>query len=510
MPAGRELLLGLDVGTTATKALAFDLRAGVRAGVGHARAVAAATQAYELITPRPGWVEQDPEDLWSAVVRTVRDVQAQLDPEDRIIALSQASQGGTTIPVDATGAPTHNAISWMDQRGDEASERARAEIGSDTVRTTTGWPLGNTLPLQHIAWLREHRPALFEQTDGFLFVNDFITQRLTGRTVMNPSDGTMTQLLDIATASWDSRLLAFVGIARDQVSELLPSGHAIGPLTAEASEVLDLPRDVLVVNGAHDQVCAAVGTGVTQPGEVLLSCGTAWVLLTVPDSLQAGRDSGMALSCHAVPGRWGGIRSLGGIGTSLEWLLSQVWRQEGKTACAHLYATLNEGAACVPPGANGLVFIPLSGGHIGSRTSGGFLNLALSHTRDDMARAVMEGITCELRWTIEEIQGHSVAVEQLKMVGGAAQSPIWPQIVADITGVPVTVPAVRQAASLGAAILAGVGAGCFPDAAAGFAALIGAGGAATKLAPDSDTRAIYDRQFADYQHLYRTTFAPSR
>ena len=505
MPAGRELLLGLDVGTTATKALAFDLRG---------QAVAGATQAYELITPRAGWVEQDPEELWSAVVRTVRDVQAQLDPEDRIVALSQASQGGTTIPVDSTGTPIHNAISWMDQRGGETSQRARAEIGADTIRTITGWPLGNTLPLQHIAWLREHRPAVFAQTDRFLFVNDFITQRLTGRRVMNPSDGTMTQLLDIATATWDSRLLAFVGITRHHVSELLPSGHAIGPLTAEASEVLGLSRDVLVVNGAHDQYCAAVSTGVTQPGEVLLSCGTAWVLLAVPDSLQAGRDSGMALSCHAVPGRWGGIRSLGGIGTSLEWLLNQVWRQDSARSRAHLYGTLNEGAARVPPGANGLLFVPLSGGHVAGNTSGGFLNLALSHTREDMARAVMEGITCELRWAIEEIQGHSVEVKQLTMVGGAAQSPIWPQIVADVTGVPVTVPVERQAAALGAAILAGVGAGCFPDAAAGFAAFKDAAkgsapGAASKLTPDADTHAIYNRQFADYQHLYHTTSAPS-
>jgi len=400
----------------------------------------------------------------------------------------------------------------MDQRGSDTAQRARAEIGADTVRITTGWPLGNTLPLQHIAWLREHRPAVFAQTDKFRFVNDFITQRLTGKRVMNPSDGTMTQLLDIATAVWDSRLLAFAGITRDQVSELLPSGHAIGTLTAEASEVLGLPYDVLVVNGAHDQYCAAVGTGVTQPGEVLLSCGTAWILLAVPVSLQAGRDSGMALSCHAVPDRWGGIRSLGGIGTSVEWLLSQVWRQDSARERADLYTTLNEGAACVPPGANGLVFLPLSGGHNAGNTRGGFLNMMLSHTREDMARAVMEGITCELRWTIEEIQGHGVAVEQLTMVGGAAQSPIWPQIVADVTGVPVAVPVERQAAVLGAAILAGVGAGCFPDAAAGFAAFKGAAarGAATKLTPDADSRAVYNRQFADYQRLHRTTFAPSR
>ncbi len=498
MPYDRQLLLGLDVGTTATKAVLFDL---------WGNAVAASTEAYGLITPREGWVEQDPEALWGAVVVTVRNVVAQMAPADRVVALSLASQGGTTIPVDGKGRPTHRAISWMDARGTQEAEYVGSHLGAETIRTTTGWPLGPTLPLQHIAWLRAHDPKVFQRTDRFLFVNDFIIQRLTGERVMNPSDATMTQLCAIADASWDSRLLDAVGIGRDQLSPIRSSGEPVGHLLPDASRELGLPADVLVANGAHDQYCAAVGTGVTRPGKVLLSCGTAWVLLAVPENLQRGLESGLAMSCHAVPDRWGGIRSLGAIGASLEWLVAQIWRRGEDVGRDGLYASLNARAAAVPPGAQGLFFLPLAGGHVGTHSGGGgFVHLTLSHTRDEMARAVMEGTAFELRWAIDEIRGAGVAIDGLTMVAGAAESPIWPQIVADVTTLPVVLPAERQAAARGAAILAGVGAGIFADAEAGFATFRGD---ESKLVPEREAVRHYDEQFERYRRVYEAVLMES-
>ena len=488
MSVGRQLLLGLDVGTTATKAMLLDLQG---------QAVASASQAYSLITPQPGWVEQNPEDLWDAVVATIRAVVAQTKSADDIIVLSQASQGGTTIPVDADGIPVCNAISWMDERGGIEAERHRSTLGSDYVRATTGWPLGATLPLQHIAWLRENRPAVFAQARRFLFVNDFITDRLTHTRAMDPSNATMTQLFDIAATDWDERLLKMVGIERHSLSPIQTSGTPIAPLCSEASDMLGLPKDLIVVNGAHDQYCAAVGTGVTQPGKTLLSGGTAWVLLAVPNDLKSGLDSGMAVSCHGVPGRFGAIRSLGGVGASMEWLAAQVFNacDQGNRGAA--YAALNAGAAHAVPGAGGICFYPLAGGHMPEPTArGGFVGLGLSHTRGDMARAVMEGIACELRWAIEEIRSHGVAVDELTMVGGAAESPVWPQIVADVTHLAVILPTQRQAAARGAAILAGIGAGLFADAEMGFAALRSG---KTQLEPRSELTDDHNKQFAHYR-----------
>ncbi|MCU0521075.1 MAG: FGGY family carbohydrate kinase [Anaerolineae bacterium] len=491
MSVGRQLLLGLDVGTTATKAVLFDLRG---------RAIASASQTYPLITPQPGWVEQDPEDLWNAVVATIRVVAGQTRPTDEIVALSQASQGGTTIPVDADGLPVYGAISWMDERGTSEAEKHGSTLGLDYVRTTTGWPLGPTLPLQHIAWLRLNRPAKFAEARRFSFVNDFITARLTHEHAMDPSNATMTQLFGIAASDWDERLLEVVGIGRSSLSPIRVSGTPIAPLCSEASEVLGLARNLIVVNGAHDQYCAAVGTGVLEPGKMLLSGGTAWVLLAVPNDLGSGLDSGMAVSCHAIPGRFGAIRSLGGVGASLEWLTAQVYHAGIQSDRVPAYAALDAGAAQAAAGSNGVLFYPLAGGHAPkSSASGGFVGLTLSHTRGDMARAAMEGIACELRWAIEEIRSHGVTVDELTMVGGASESPVWPQIVADITHLAVTLPAERQAAARGAAVLAGTGAGVFTDAAAGFAAFRGD---ETQLKPRRELAADYDEQFERYRSRY--------
>jgi xylulokinase len=485
-----DLLLGLDVGTTATKALLFSLDGDV---------VASASHAYGLLTPHEGWVEQDPEDLWGGVVATCRALVAGLAPGDRIVALSQSSQAGTTIAVDALGRPTYNAISWMDGRATAQAERSRQELGEEFLYRVSGWPLFNGLPLQHVRWLRDERPDVVAATRRYVFVNDYVTWRLTGEYCMNPSDASITQFFNVARGDWDERMLGAAGVGREQLSPLQASGWAVGRLTAEASEATDLERDLLVVNGAHDQYCAAVGTGVTRPGRVLLSCGTAWVILAVPETLEAGLKSGMAMSCHAVPGRWGAVRSLGGVGTSLEWFVDHIWQAPGDAAARDdVYRAIDEAVERTPAGADGVLFFPLAGGHattIGSG-GGGFSGLTLSHARGALARAVMEGIAFELRWTLEQIRAAGVEVAELRMVGGAAKSSIWPRIVAATTATPVILPATTQAACRGAAILAGVGAGLFADAEHGF-------GAATsgeqRLVPSRESGQLYDDLFGRYQ-----------
>ena len=489
-----DLLIGLDVGTTATKALLFDLTG---------RVLASATRGYGLIVPRPGWVEQDPEEIWRAVVETLRALGQECHARHRVVALSLSSQGGTTIPVAADGRPLYNAISWMDERACEQTEYVREKWGAEFIRATTGWPLMNGLPLQHIGWLRQNRPAEFALARYFLFVNDFIIQRLTGRLCMNPSDASITQLFNIATGDWDERLLDIVGLTRDQLSPVYPSGQGVGKLTAAASEATGLPQGVLVVNGAHDQYCAAVGTGVMRPGPMLLSCGTAWVLLVVPDNLEVALRSEMAISCHAVQGRWGAIRSLGGVGTSLEWLLDNVWggKDVGERR-ERLYEAIDKDAERSSVGANGLFFYPPAGGHatIVGAGRGGFIGLALAHSRGDLARAVMESIAFELRWAVEETRTKTeLKVTELTMVGGAARSTIWPRIIADVTGVPTVIPTVKEAASRGAAILAGVGAGLFPDPEAGFKAFRGG---ETRLEPVAGHSVLYDDLFARYKEGY--------
>lgn len=482
------LLLGLDVGTTAVKAFLFDPQGRRRAG---------ASYPYRLLMPQSGWVEQDAGELWRGVVETLRAVAGRLEPGDEIVALAQSSQGGTTIPVDAAGEPLCNAISWMDGRAQaEQAELARAGL-ADMIYRRTGWPLMAGLPLQHIRWLRRERPEPFAAARHFLFVNDFIGRRLTGELCMNPSDASITQLFDIEAGRWDEALLELAGIRSDQLSPIRPSGAMIGRLTDAASALTGLPAGLPVINGAHDQYCAAVGMGVTRPGKVLLSCGTAWVLLAVPADLEAGRRAGLALSCHAAPGRWGAIRSLGAVGASLEWLADNIWADAGPDREAR-YTAINAVAAAAPAGAGGLLFYPPAGGHAGPGAGrGGWVGLTLSHSRGDLARSVMEGVACEVRWAIEEMRAAGVGVDELTMVGGAARSPVWPQIVADLTATPVIVPALAQAAGWGAAVIAGVGAGAFASMEdAGSSAI----GPAQRLLPSDRER--YEARFARYRALW--------
>jgi xylulokinase len=484
----RDVLIGLDVGTTAAKAGAFD-RDGAP--------LASASVAYGLHTPQPGWVEQDPEDLWQGAVTVLRAVAAQLGPGDRVLALAQSSQGGTTIPLDAAGRPVCRAVSWMDQRTAAQAEATAAEVGAEFIRRTTGWDLGPILPLQHIRWLRDNRPDLFARTHAYAFVNDFIAARLTGARAMNPTDAGITQLYAIAAGDWDPRLLELAGIRREQLAPIRRAGAPVGALRADAAALTGLPAGLLVANGAHDQYCAAVGAGVLRPGALLLSCGTAWVLLAALDSPDAGFRGGMAVGPHVQAGLWGGIRSQGGLGASMEWLLRIVCGAAAGAERAAQYAELDAAAHRAPPGAGGLLCYPLSGGNAAyGAAHGGFRGLTLGHDRGDLARAVMEGAACELRWALEDMRAAGTAVTELRMVGGAARSPVWPQIVADVTGLPVTLPALPDAACTGAAILAGVGAGCFPDAEAGYEAHRSA---ERRLAPDGALRALYDATFAAYR-----------
>ena len=477
-----DMLLGLDVGTTATKALLLTV---------DGKAVTSASHSYNLITPREDWVEQDPEDLWNGVVAVCRAVLEHTKPQDRVLALSLSVQGGTTIPVNAHFQPVGNAISWMDRRAHEQAEQIRNTVGDDRIYETSGWQLGDGLPLLHISWLRQCAPEVFASARYFLFVSDFITHRLTGQFCMNPSDAGISQLYNIAKGKWDGDMMEMAGIGPDRLSPVQNSGVAVGRLTAQASQETGLPPSVLAVNGAHDQYCAALGAGALEEGDVMLSCGTAWVILCHIDQLKLTPGSPLAISPHAIPGKWGAIRSLGGVGACMEWFLNNLWQGNAHTR-AGIYHKLNKGVGSVSAGSGGLIFLPSAGGYDhGSR--GAFVGLTLPHTRNDMARAVMEGIVYELRRTVERIEEVSPAI--WKMVGGAAASSVWPQIVADITHLPVAIPSTTEAASCGAAILAGVGSGVFPDAETGYRNLTGA---ETTLEPNEANGKRYDELFQIY------------
>jgi xylulokinase len=318
------------------------------------------------------------------------------------------------------------------------------------------------------------------------------------------------QLMNVTTADWSADLCALAGIQPGHLSPILPSGTIVGPITPEVSRQTGLPVNTVVVNGGHDQACTALGLGIISPGKLLLGCGTAWVITGVTDTPDvAALPPSLDLGFHPAPGHWTVSQSLGGLGASLEWLLQQCWPATGSdasaprpanTARAVAFASLNAELERTTPGSKGLLLLPLSGGHKPPAADqyGALWGLRLDHTRADMARAMMEGAAYELRCALEPIQQAGMPIDQLSMIGGAAHSPLWPTIVSDVTGLPLSLPEGKQWPAVGAAILAGLGISAFETLAAGLARFQRP---ARQIDPSPGNMQIYGECFAAYRRL---------
>ena len=490
----RESLIGIDVGTSSARAVLFDLRG---------ETLACAARGYSLRMPQPGWVEQSSEEVWQAVCASLRDVAGQARQRGaRPVALALACQSGSVTLADENGAPIYPNITWMDGRAESVVDEWQARGVGEWARAVAGWRLHPGLALSTLAWLTRHRPDLMTRARRVLSMNDYLTHRLTGLFCANPSNASVMQLLGVSGEGWRDDLCRLAGIDRAQLSPVLPSGAPIGPLTAEAAALTGLPRSVLVVNGGHDQSCAALSAGVTQPGRVLLACGTSWVVTEAADGSDLSCvPATMDLSFHVVPGRWTISQSLGGLGSALDWWLNQCWPAapgESTETRAARYETLNAEMDQATPGARGLLFAPIAGGHASpaGMQRGGFVGLQLHHTRGDMTRAIMESAAYELRWALQEMRVAGRRVDEMAMVGGATRSAHWPQIVADVTGVSLAVSHDPHWPALGAAILAGWGAGVFDSV---ETAQLSLARPVARVEPHSDRHVRYSAHFARYR-----------
>ena len=434
-------LLGIDVGTTGTKAILFRQ---------DGKQVGQAYQSYPLHTPQPGYCEQDPQDWWDAVCQTVRQVTDDPDIRKNIAAMSLSTQGGTTVCVDEKGNVLRPAMVWNDRR---CAGLPRPDMD---IYRTTGWYADNAMPALQCRWLQANQPEVFGKTTRFLTVPDYLSLRLTGKAVIDRSNAGICRFMNLQTGKYDPALLEFAGLQAQQLPELLSSGSPIGKLTKEAAEALKLSEDTLLVSGAHDQYAVSLGGGALSPGDILIGSGTSWVITCLTE--KAALDTGFSQSAAAVPGLWGSLRSLPSGGVCLEWLRKII----GDLS----YEEINREVAKRQAAAEGLFFLPFDA----KTGKASFAGLQLGHDKFHLARAVMEGVAFK---TAQMLAQFPVAPspEGLILAGGAAKSPVWCQILADIAGVPLRIPENPDLGCVGAAILAGTGCGLFPDVQAGYKAL---------------------------------------
>lgn len=480
--AVRDLLIGVDVGTTGTKAMAVD-----EAGRIHATAYA----SYPLSRPRPLVVEQDPHDWWNAVVTTIRECLRDVAPE-RVRAIAVSAQGGSLVAVDAANRPLAAARSWLDRRAADGVEALRERFGADEFFRHTGWRLYGAYNCVQLIEMRRSEPDLFASASAFLGTGEYVNARLTGVRAADLNGAGITQLLDVAAGTWSVATLDFLGIDAGRLAPLVRSGEPIGTLCGEAAEALGLPEDVVVAAGGHDQYCAALGAGVTSPGDVLLSTGTAWVVLGITGDAFADPSQNFGFGRHVVPGTWGEFGSFRNGGVCLDWARQLLGREPDS------YTAVNELAAGVAAGAEGLRFFPhFDGTNIPTwvdEAKGTLLGLEMRHGRGEVYRGVMEGVAFEARRVLESYASFGPTVSTVTLLGGAARSPVWADIISDVLGGGVEIADVPDSACIGAAALAGAGSGLWRDPGEASRALV----PTARPVPGSGNAELYDGLYREY------------
>ncbi|QDT15167.1 xylulokinase [Alienimonas californiensis] len=488
-----SVFLGIDIGTSGTKTLA------VR---GDGTLLGSAAVEYPLLTPRPGWSEQDPRHWADAAVATVRQLvnDGSVDPaEVQGIGLSGQMHG--SVFLDAQGEVIRPALLWNDQRTAAQCEAITDAAGGreELIRMVANPALtGFTAP--KILWLRDEEPERFAQLKTVLLPKDYVRYRLTGEFATEVSDASGTLLLDVANRRWSDELLAKLNLDPGLLPPVYESQEVTGRLTAAAAEAMGLPAGVPVVGGGGDQAAGAVGNGIVRSGVVSAALGTSGVVFAHSDEMQFDPAGRAHTFCHAVPGKWHVMGVILSAAGSLQWFRNQLCMDLGDFA----FDRITQRAEEIPPGCEGLYFLPYLSGertpHADPHARGAWVGLNLRTDRAALGRAVLEGVTYAMRDSLEIIQQLGVPIGEVRLSGGGAKSPFWRQLQADIYHEPCTVTNALEGPAYGAALLAMAGTGEYESVEAACDATISV---TERITPNEAVAAQYDALYPAYGQLYQ-------
>jgi xylulokinase len=491
--AGEPLLVGIDVGTTNIKAVIFD-----PAG----QPVAEASVSTPTYYPQPTWAYYRPEELWQRTAEALRQATSQLDDAQRIVSVAVASMGEAAVPLDAHGQPTYNAIAWFDRRTQPQVEWLDRTIGKDRLFDISGLSLQPIFGMCKLLWLKENQPDSFARTVHWLNMADYMAYRLCGVLATDYSLASRTLALDLRHLRWAVDLLQEVGLSPELFAPLCVSGTRLGPVTPAASAVTGLPTTTQVAVGGHDHVCGALAVGVTEPGAMLNSLGTAeaiFIPLRQPVTDPAMGRQGYTQGAHVVAEHYYVLGGLYTSGANVEWLREILGNDVD-------YATLTAEAEQAPPGSLGVYFLPhlrlANPPYDDPKGRGAFIGLSTDVKRGALFRAVLESLAYESRNSLEPLLTYP-EVEQLQKIyaiGGSTRNQLLMRIKAAVLNQPITVAMVAEATSLGAAILGGLGVGVYPDVPSALTQLRHD---QTLVEPVADEAALYETYFRQvYQQLY--------
>jgi xylulokinase len=493
------MLLGIDVSTTGAKALVINEQGEV---------IASATEEYPLYTPRPLWSEQDPADWWTGAQRAIRHALAMpgVSAND-IQGIGLTGQMHGLVLLDEAGNVLRPAILWNDQRtGSQCEEITAWAGGLKRLIALTGNAVLPGFTAPKVVWVRRNEPEVYERIAHILLPKDYIRYCLTGEFATEVSDASGTALFDVGNRRWSATMAGLLEIPMGWLPECYESHVVSGEISAAAAAATGLRAGTPVVGGGGDQAAQAVGSGIVRPGIISVTSGTSGVVFAYADSYAPEPDGRVHVFCHAVPGAWHAMGVMLSAGGAFRWFrdtLAGEERAEAAAAGGDPYDLLTAQAARVPPGAEGLLFLPYLTGercpYPDPNARGAFVGLTLRHGKGHMVRSVLEGVSYGLRDSLELIKGLGVPIEQVRASGGGARSPLWRQIQADIFGTELVLINVTEGAAFGAALLAGVGAGVYRDAREAVDAAVRV---VSSTAPNPDAAQAYEELYPLYRGLY--------
>ena len=483
--------IGIDSSTTATKALLID-ETGAVLGV-------AATE-YGYATPQPLWSEQDPELWWDGTVGSIRAVLAQtgVDPAG-VAGIGLTGQMHGLVLLDEHGEVLRPAILWNDQRTGAQCDEIRRRVGRERFIAVTGNDALTGFTAPKIRWVAQNEPEIYARARRVLLPKDYVRYRLTGDYATDRAGGAGTVLFDLAARDWSADIAAALDIPMEWLPPTYEGPAVTGVISAAAAEATGLRAGTPVVGGGGDQAAGAVGVGAVKEGIVSLVLGTSGVVFATVDQPFVEPNGRLHSFCHAVPQRWHLMGVMLSAAGSLRWYRDTI-------APDMSFDELLAPAADVPPGCDGLVFLPYLTGertpHPDPLARGAFVGLTVRHALPHMSRAVLEGVAFGLRDSFELMQEAGLSsIKQVRVSGGGARSPLWRQILADVLDSELVTVNTTEGAAYGAALLAGVGAGAWPDVDTACDAAITVTGSTL---PQTEAVTTYQRVYDVYRGLYPT------
>jgi xylulokinase len=489
-----KYVIAHDVGTSGVKSALVSSSGEV---------LAHSTSAYGFTYPKPGWVEQDPDDYWEGCVKNTRQILKGVNP-DQILGIAFSTQAMGIIPLDKEGKKLKNNITWVDGRAEEQARSLMNLLGGKKLFTKLiGLEITGKDVIPKIKWLKQNEPELYNLCETIVDVNGYLKFKATGRKVFEWS-GACSYGFDLRKKDWERLIFKAAGVDLKKLPPLVRSTDVIGPLTKEAAGELGLPTTVPVFGGCDDTQSAAVGSGSTGEADAHIYLGTsAWAGITTGKNLKHKNGAAVLQSADAAMNLLVGITE--SAGSNLDWMIEKFYKLEkDNPVIKDIYTFLNKETEGIPPGCDHLVFTPWL---LGERcpvstttTRGTIFNLGLEHTRGHFVKALLEGVGFNLRWIFENYRrDYGLQPKKIRAIGGGSVNGKWMQGIADITGMKVeTITQPTMAGAIGAAACVFVGTGTY----SGFNEVNRFIEVKKTFIPDPGNAEIYNELFRSYKNVY--------